>query len=100
MSMNRIEFEITQAWREANGYQGKGGVCIVYDDVCTAWVPELPPANHWVPGSLAVGEEGRAWRATGGDENIGAAQWVLYMSKWRSATPAAPGSRRRNLNGS
>jgi hypothetical protein len=95
MSMNRIEFEITQAWREANGYQGKGGVCIVYDDVCTAWIEELPPANHWVPGSLALDEEGRAWRATGGNESDGAAEWVPYATKGRSLSRIAPGARRR-----
>jgi len=90
-----IEFDIAHRWRELEGYTGKGGVCILYDDVVTSWVAMLPPANQFVPGCLAVDEEGRAWRATGGNENDGAVEWVSYASKWGQTNTMPPGARRR-----
>lgn len=78
-----IDFDIAKRWRTENEYLGKGGVVIIFNDVATGWVAELPPASQWTPGGIAVDEEGRTWRASGGNENDGALRWEAFgSSRW------------------
>lgn len=92
-----IEFDIARQWRAEHGQIGIGGVCIICDDVVKAWVAELPSVSHWLPGCLAIDEEGRGWRATGGNENVGAIEWVIYARQWKMVGPIPVGGRRRKL---
>lgn len=75
LDMSDPTLKITEQWRQENGYLNRGGVIIVQGNYVQAWVRELPPANHWQPGCVAVNESGWAWIATGGDAVEGAEHW-------------------------
>lgn len=62
-------------WREAEGYQGREGVVVIYRGEVQGWVNELRDPSHWAPGCIAVDETGACWEATGGNEYDGATEW-------------------------
>jgi hypothetical protein len=47
------------------GYEGRGGVVIVFDGEAGGWVDRLRNPEHWRIGTLAVDEDGRIWVASG-----------------------------------
>jgi hypothetical protein len=67
-------------WRIKNGYQGRGGVVIVYDGVVQSWCNELRNPEHWAPGCIAVTEEGVCNLSEGGDRENGAKRWAGVIS--------------------
>jgi len=68
--------ESVQLWRKKQGYEGKGGVVVVFDNVVQGWVKKLRNPDHWQPGCIAVDESGNTWIAVGGDEPNGATLWM------------------------
>ena len=70
--------EIARRWREAERKQG--GVVIVHagSSEVSGWVNELRKPEEWEPGVFAVQEDGRIWRAEGGDWQRGATSWQPY----------------------
>lgn len=48
--------EFANRWREAKGDDASGGVVIVLDGYFVGWLAELPPAEEWAPGCIAVTE--------------------------------------------
>lgn len=67
---------LTAAWRTENGYAGKGGVVVVFNEEVQGWVNTLRNPEHWVAGCFAVNELGEIWQTIGGDENNGALMWL------------------------
>jgi hypothetical protein len=57
--------DIAQQWRVRMGYEGRGGVVVVFDGVAGAWVDCLRNPEHWRIGAVAVDEGGRMWVAGG-----------------------------------
>lgn len=72
-------FEIARHWRQMNGYQGLGGVIVLYQGDVQSWVEALPDPAHWAPGCLAVDENGALWQACGGSQRHGAAKWRFQV---------------------
>lgn len=67
--------ELAKTWREKHGYIGKGGVIVIFDGVVNSWVNELRNPEHWLPGCLAIDEDGNQWIAKGGGKRKGAESW-------------------------
>lgn len=65
-----------QAWREEQGYVGRGGVIVVFQGEAQGWVNELRNPDHWVAGCIAVAEDGGSWTALCGTERGGALMWL------------------------
>jgi hypothetical protein len=68
--------KIAHAWREKNGYVGRGGVIVIYDNTADAWMDQLRNPEHWQPGCIAVAEGGKSWTAIAGNEQDGALMWL------------------------
>lgn len=66
-----------KCWRDDNGYSGKGGVIVICGDVVQGWANELRDPQHWIPGCIAVAEDGRCHEARGGNDYGGAECWHL-----------------------
>lgn len=49
---------LAREWRENQGYVGKGGVIIIFQDNVQGWVNELSDPQSWIPGCIAVDDEG------------------------------------------
>lgn len=62
-------------WREHNGYDGRGGVVVLYHGEVQGWCNELRNPEHWQPGCVAVDECGGQWVSTGGGAHEGATHW-------------------------
>lgn len=45
--MNTIK--LAQRWRQKHGYDGRGGVVVVFDGVVQGWVNEIRNPEHWQP---------------------------------------------------
>lgn len=76
--MNPIELAVQ--WRAENGYTGKGGVVVIFEDVVNSWVDVLRDPNHWAPGCVAVDESGSRWVAIGGSRQRGSERWEPVSS--------------------
>jgi hypothetical protein len=63
-------------WRETWGYVGRGGVIVLFDGEVQGWVNELRSPDHWQPGCVAIGEDGRSWTTIAGTEQTGALMWL------------------------
>ena len=63
-------------WRDNNGYNGKGGVVVICEDQVQGWVNALRDPQHWMPGCIAIAEDGTCYKATGGDDQNGAVFWM------------------------
>lgn len=68
--------KIARIWREQNGYVGRGGMVVVYADEMQGWGSELSGPDNWVPGCVAVAEDGRTWITLGGNSEHGALMWL------------------------
>ena len=68
--------ETARAWREQKGYVDRGGVVIVYGDKVQGWVNALRDPAHWVPGCIAVAEDGQSWTAFVGSDRDGSLMWL------------------------
>ncbi|MCF7964194.1 MAG: hypothetical protein K9L79_01505 [Methylobacter tundripaludum] len=66
---------LTAQWRQEQGYADKGGVIVVYQNEVQGWVNELRDPQHWTPGCIATDSVGNQWKAAGGNEQDGAAEW-------------------------
>ncbi|WP_299594318.1 hypothetical protein [uncultured Microbulbifer sp.] len=66
-----------QRWREHNGYTGKGGVVVLFNDKVCGWMNELRDPQGWEPGCIALDEHGNQWQASGGDSYNGAERWEV-----------------------
>lgn len=82
---------IAQDWREQHGYQGAGGVVIVFEGEGTGWMDELRSPEQWVPGSIAVDESGSCWNAIGGNPYDGAKYWVPILDRAIKTRDKQPG---------
>jgi hypothetical protein len=74
-------------WRVQDGKVGRGGIVVFppvditrpasIDRIAVAgWSNELRNPERWVPGCIALNEDGKLWEAKGGDEWYGADAWV------------------------
>lgn len=65
-------------WRGQNGYVGRGGIVVLEParHEVAGWSNELRNPEHWIPGCIAVNEDGECWEAKGGDDQHGAVVWV------------------------
>lgn len=70
--------EITAAWRNAQGYAGKGGVVVVFNQEVQGWVNCLRDPAHWVAGCFAVSETGEIWHTIAGNDYDGALMWLPW----------------------
>ena len=74
-----MNVEIVKAaakWRRDNPkYQG--GVVLFWDGKPTGWRNKLRDARTERPGVVGVDDKGRAYVATGGDDQSGAKAWVV-----------------------
>lgn len=68
--------QIAHAWREKNGYVGRGGVIVIYEEEVNSWVDRLRNPEHWVPGCIAIAEDGRSWTTVAGNAQDGALVWL------------------------
>lgn len=68
--------EIAREWRLQNGYTGRGGVVVVWNDIVQSWVQKLCEPHHWQPGCIAVGEDESSWTTVAGNEKDGALLWL------------------------
>lgn len=68
--------EIAHTWREKNGYVGRGGVIVIYEEEVNSWVDRLRNPEHWVPGCTAIAEDGRSWTTVAGNAQDGALVWL------------------------
>lgn len=57
--------DVAQQWRVSKGYEGRGGVVVVFDGVAGGWVDCLRNPEHWRIGAYAVDESGNVWLASG-----------------------------------
>lgn len=64
-------------WRVAEGYVGRGGVVVIYEREVQGWVDCLRNPEHWVPGCVAVDEDGCMWIARECSYLDGADYWEL-----------------------
>lgn len=48
---------------------------LVYQDQVAGWMNELRNPETWMPGTLAIDDNGNQWIANGGDDYNGAKQW-------------------------
>lgn len=70
--------KIARAWREAEGYVGRGGVVVIYQGEVNSWVDKLRNPEHWIPGCVAVDEAGNRWMAIAGTDRDGCAMWLPH----------------------
>lgn len=68
--------ETARIWRERIEKVGCGGVVVVYEGDAQGWVRILRNPEHWVPGCVAVAEDGRTWTTLGGNSKHGALMWL------------------------
>lgn len=77
--MNRTSIEAAQtaaqSWRSEYECTGRGGVIVIHDGLVQGWVNSLRNPDHWMPGCIAVSEEGQIWIAEGGNDYDGAKAW-------------------------
>lgn len=71
---------LADAWRIEHGYNGKGGVVVVFGGKVNSWVNDLRNPEAWVPGCIAVDEHGNQWEAMGGNPDDGAERWEALAS--------------------
>jgi hypothetical protein len=74
-------FRISTQWRQENGYQGQGGVVVLFDGEVQGWCNQLRDPDHWRPGCIAVDESGQHWEAVGGNSVNGAIDWRILDEK-------------------
>lgn len=65
--------QMADDWRTRHGRSG--GVVVFSRGVVSSWVNELRNPEHWVPGVIAIDEDGAGWQATGGNDFDGATWW-------------------------
>lgn len=65
-----------QEWREQKGYSGRGGIVVLHDGKVSGWQSALRDASHWVPGCIAVAEDGQSWTSIVGTERDGCLMWL------------------------
>jgi hypothetical protein len=53
--------ERARHWREAQEDAPAGGVVLLFDGHFLGWLPQLPPAEQWAPGCLAIEDDGHAY---------------------------------------
>lgn len=70
-------FEKAKQWRAQHGYTGKGGVIVIWGATVQGWVCQLTEPDHWVPGCIAVSEDGECYEAVGGNDGDGARDWRM-----------------------
>lgn len=68
--------KMARAWREEKGYLNRGGVIVIHDGIVNGWVNTLRNPDHWVPGCVAIDEEGRSWTTIAGNDREGALMWL------------------------
>jgi hypothetical protein len=72
---------ISRQWRQENGYQGRGGVVVLFDGEVQGWCNHLRDPDHWRPGCIAIDESGQHWEAVGGNHFYGARDWRILEEK-------------------
>lgn len=70
--MSQLQKNITD-FRHA--YHLVGGCVIVWGDAIQAWQDDLKDPHVWIPGVVAYFEDGRRFRAVGGNNQDGATEW-------------------------
>ncbi|ODB85600.1 hypothetical protein A3194_12240 [Candidatus Thiodiazotropha endoloripes] len=70
---------ISTQWRRENGYQGYGGVVVLFDGEVQGWCNQLRDPDHWRSGCIAIDELGQHWEAVGGNEQFGALDWRILV---------------------
>jgi hypothetical protein len=80
--------KMAKRWRKHNGYTDKGGVVIIHKRKVQGWVNELRDPQHWCPGCLAIDTADNQWRAVGGNDYDGAAEWQPIDSTTQTAQAA------------
>lgn len=76
-------YEFATEWRTQNGYEGKGGVVVMFDGEVQGWVNELRDPEHWQPGCIAITEDGHISKAVDGNEYHGAKRWEPINQHWK-----------------
>lgn len=75
----KIEELVAQYYAEYPEYRGQGGwVKIDYESYAIGWAKNIPDPCTVCPGVIIVNENGEAYIARGGNDNIGATQWDAY----------------------
>lgn len=74
-------------WRQDNGYADTSGVIVTYQNEVQGWVNELRDPQHWQPGCIATDIDGNQWRASGGNDQDGAAEWQPVAPKLSELYP-------------
>lgn len=69
---------LAQLWRQENGYLGRGGVVVVFENEVQGWVSTLRSPGHWQPGCVAVAETGECWTAIIGNAQHGSLMWLPH----------------------
>lgn len=64
-------------WRTTWGYEGRGGVVILFDGEVQSWVNELRNPEDWQPGCIAIDETGKSWTAIAGNADQGALPFFI-----------------------
>ena len=52
------------------------GAVVMYGNEFSGWMDRLRDPNHWMPGCVAVLDDGSAYVARGGNDYDGAQEWV------------------------
>lgn len=52
------------------------GAVVMYGNKFSGWMDRLRDPNHWMPGCVAVLDDGSAYVARGGNDYDGAQEWV------------------------
>ncbi|THJ45013.1 hypothetical protein [Aeromonas veronii] len=68
--------QLASEWRQEQGFNGRGGVVIVFQGEVQGWVNELRDPEHWLSGCVAIDEAGQQWQTIAGSENAGAFMWL------------------------
>jgi len=61
--------------------QCRGGVFVIYNNEVEGWMCDLRDPYKYIPGCIAVDENGNQWVAQGGNDYDGAQKWVRQIAE-------------------
>lgn len=69
---------IAAEWRNAQPeHRAQRGIVLIWEGQVYGWKEKLRDACHERPNAIAVDADGHVYKADGGNDNQGAAMWVV-----------------------
>ena len=68
--------EVAQAFRRARPHM-TGGYVLVVNGMAVGWKDALRNPEAEIPGTQAIDEKGKIWKAAGGNDYQGAQSWII-----------------------